>query len=330
MYRYVSWLNELLPGMNSAVFANVRERLVREFEPRWASMAGGPMHSQLTGKIVFTASRTLPQTAEDIPESINPVKEPVYAHVFLDSPFSGINTGMIFFKAGEDQLIIQVADLPEPSAAYTCLNLLPEKEVGRNPELIAFFGKALESAEGDIECSISPAAETIAAGRLVLKMTKADRGKLATHIETLRAAAEENRTREAVLPEAFTKPFKGYKDKALAPDRLVDAVEEAWERNFGGQKIRVRAVRVNHYKGPGKEWYEEFNPFKQPVQRLTSSYIGIVFDTDDGRSLCVEDGIQFRQFYTRGEGYVNDLDVLFWGLKPFALPDDQLKRLSAK
>lgn len=328
LYELLNWLNATIPGIPSRALADAREQLAREFEPRWAAVSGGPAHDLYLRRVVFTGSASVPQRDEQLPAELNPVKESVYAHVFLDRPLSAISTGMLFLEVGDDRFIMQVSDFPNRDSAYLRLDLLPDADVGKNPELIRFFGKALAAAGDELECVITPAGEKLAVGTLKVKLGKADAAKLDKRVEKLAEAAEENRTRDAVLPEIFTKPFKPYKDKALALDKLVDAIEQAWERNTHGEKIDVLAVRVNHYKGPGKEWREEFNPFEEPVQRLTDSFVGIVFKTADGRTCCVEDGIQFRQFYTRGKGYVGDLDVLFWGLKPFALPAEQVKRLA--
>lgn len=330
LHRLLNWLTDTVPGIESRALVDARAGLAREFEPRWAAASGGPAHDRFLGQIVFTSNPGFPQLDEVPPTAINPVKDSIYAHVFLDRPLNAISTGMLFLEAGDDRFIMQIGQFPNKDSAYVRLDLLPDSDVGKNPELVQFFGKALESAGGELECVITPAGEKLATGTLKLEFGKTDAGKLGKHVEKIAAAAEENRTRDAVLPEIFTKPFKPYKDKVLALEQLVAAIEGAWERNTYGEKIKVTAVRVNHYKGPGKEWREEFNPFKEPVQRLTDSFVGIVYETSDGKTRCVEDGIQFRQFYTRGKGYGTELDVLFWGLKPFTLPTEQVKRVASK
>lgn len=92
------------------------------------------------------------------------------------------------------------------------------------------------------------------------------------------------------------------------------------------QSITIKAMRVRYYR-PGHEWDVEFDPLKRPVARLVFSYIGIVFE-HDGRTFCVDDGIQLRQFWRGpGEGFGEDLNVLVWGGKPFELPPAQIKRV---
>lgn len=327
MKKVLTWLVAKFPMPECEALATAEAMIAREYEPLWAAMSAGAVHEKNMGKICFSNSPTLPPGDADWPDTLNPAKDAVYGHVFLDQAIGNLGT-MYFVKMGDQWLQASKKVMKNPDSAYQVLQLFPDSEVGRDPALVQAFGAALEAAaaDGELLVEFSPDTKMAASGKLMFKMSKADAGKIKARSQELATAAEANLTKEAILPEAFTKPFKGYKDKVLAKEKLIAAIEEAWERTRGGQKISVKALCLNHYRGPGHEWDEE-RRFEQPTARLTFSYAGMVFESD-GKMYCVPDGIQFRQFYLRGKGYGDELNVLFWGCTPFGLPPEQVKRIA--
>lgn len=317
------WLARKMP-IDSQAFVDAQAAIAREFDPRWAAISAGPLHEKYMGQIRFSGSNALPLT-DDWPEALNPAKDFIYAHVFLDKAIRDVATGgMLFVEAGEQRYPFNLQALPGDSA-YLCISVLPEN--GRNPDLIRTIGKALLAADGELEFVVTPIVERSAAGTLAMKMSASDAAKVASRIEALAARAQENRTAAAVLPEAFAKTQKWpYKDQVLTPEKVRQAIEAAWEHDRG-EKVEVLHMRVNHYR-PGYEWDLEVGPLQMPVARLAFSYIGIVF-RHQGRVFAVEDGIQVRQFWKgHGQGYGDDLNVLFWGVKPFELPPEQVQRIA--
>ena len=284
-------------------------------------------HEKRLKEIVFTNSPSMPASIEDIPESLNPAKEAVYGHVFLEQSLANLGT-MYFVTIGNERLQVSKKVLNNPHLAYQVLQLFPDPSVGRDPALTRTFGTALQAAAdgGELLIEFSPDMTVRASGTLKFKMTAADIKKIPARTDELTAAAEANQTAEAVLPEVFVKAQEWpYKDKVLTPKNIKAAIETAWEYD-SKQKITIKHMRVNHYR-PGREWDQEMNPRKEPTARLTFSYIGIIYECD-GKTFCVEDGIQLRQFYQLREGYGDDLNVLFWSAKPFALPPEQVKRIA--
>jgi hypothetical protein len=317
------WLSRKIP-IASQAFLDAQAAVAREFDPRWAAISAGPLHEKYMGQIKFSDRNALPLT-DDWPETLNPAKDFIYAHVFLDKAIRDVATaGMLFVEAGEQRYQFNLQALPGDSA-YLCLSVLPEN--GRNPDLVRTLGKALLAADGRLEFVVTPIVERCAAGTLVMKMTAADAGKLPSRIEALAARAEQNRTAAAVLPQTFTKAQKWpYKDAVLTPEKVRQAIEAAWEHDRQ-EKIEVLHMRVHHYR-PGYEWDLEVGPLQVPVARLAFSYIGVVFQ-HKGKVFAVEDGIQVRQFWKGfGQGYGDDLNVLFWGTKPFELPPEQVQRIA--
>ena len=316
------WLSRTIP-IDSQAFVDARTAIARAFDPRWAAISAGPLHEKYMGQIRFSGSNALP-LADVWPQTLNPAKDFIYAHVFLDKPIKDVATGnMLMVEAGGQRHAFDVQKLPGESA-YLCVSVLPEN--GRNPDLVRTLGKALLAAAGELEFVITPHVDRSAVGTLRMEMTAADAARLPARIEALATRAEANRTAAAVLPDAFTRTQKWpYKDPALAPRKVKEAIEAAWEHNRG-DRIDVLHMRVNHYR-PGYEWDLEVGPLQVPVARLAFSYIGIVFE-HGGKVFAVEDGIQVRQFWKGpGQGYGDDLNVLFWGAKPFELPLEQVQRI---
>lgn len=321
--KTLDWLAEKFPQVDSERLSEMRAKVAREFDPRWATMSAGPLHDKYMGEIRFSSSNALP-LFDEWPESLNPAKDYIYAHVFLDRAMKDIAMGdMLFIQAGNERYQFNLRFMPGDQA-YVCLYILPESS--RNPDLIRTMGKALLAADGELRFVFTPIVEESAVGTLKMKMTKAEAGKLAERIEELAKRAEANQTAANVLPEIFVKSQKWpYKDKALAQENVIAAIEEAWEYN-SKEKIKVRHLRVNHYR-PGWEWDLEVDPWERPTQRLTFSYVGMIYERD-GKTFCVDDGIQFRQFPMPGKGFSEDLNVLFWGVNPFELPPEQVKRIA--
>ncbi|KQT09379.1 hypothetical protein [Ramlibacter sp. Leaf400] len=316
------WLSRKIP-IESQAFIDARTAIAREFDPRWAAMSAGPLHEEYMGQIRFSDSNALPLTGE-WPQTLNPARDCIYAHVFLDKAIKDVATGnMLFVEAGDQRYQFGLQALPGDSA-YLCVSVLPEN--GRNPDLIRTLGKALLAATGELEFVVTPIVERSAVGTLRMKMSKADAARLPARIEELAAKADANRTAAAVLPESFAKGQKWpYKDEVLTPERVRAAIETAWAHNRG-EEIDVLHMRVNHYR-PGYEWDLEVGPLQVPVARLVFSYIGIVFQ-HKGKVFAVEDGIQVRQFWKGfGQGYGDDLNILFWGAKPFQLSPEQVQRI---
>ncbi|TFZ07225.1 hypothetical protein EZ313_11640 [Ramlibacter henchirensis] len=317
------WLSQKIP-IESQAFIDARTAIAREFDPRWAAMSAGPLHEKYMGQIKFSGSNALPLT-DEWPEALNPAKDCIYAHVFLDKAIKDVATGnMLFIEAGDQRYQFDLQKLPGDSA-YLCVSVLPEN--GRNPDLVRTLGRALLGAAGELEFVITPLGERAAVGTLKMKMTKADAAKVPARIEELAARADANRTAAAVLPENFTRAQKWpYKDEVLTPKKVKEAIETAWEHNRQ-EKIDVLHMRVNHYR-PGYEWDLEVSPVQVPVARLAFSYIGIIYE-HKGKVFAVEDGIQVRQFWKgHGQGYGDDLNILFWGAKPYQLPPEQVQRIS--
>ena len=317
------WLSRKIP-IDSRAFVDAQAAVAREFDPRWAAISAGPLHEKYRGQIRFSDRNTLPLT-DDWPATLNPAKDFIYAHVFLDKAIRDVATsGLLFVEAGDQRYQFNLQALPGDSA-YLCVSVLPEN--GRNPDLVRTIGKALLAADGRLEFVVTPIVERCAAGTLVMRMTAADAAKLPSRIEALAARAEQNRTAAAVLPESFTKAQKWpYKDKVLTPENVRQAIEAAWEHNRQ-EKIEVLHMRVNHYR-PGYEWDLEVGPLQVPLARLAFSFIGILY-RHEGKVFAVEDGIQVRQFWKGyGQGYGDDLNVLFWGAKPFELPPEQVQRVA--
>lgn len=325
--RELSWLLTAFPAMDCPALVETRIKVAQAFDPRWALMSGGPLHEKLLKEIVFTRSPSMPTSVDDIPDSLNPAKEAVYGHVFFEQSLANLGT-MYFVMMGNERLQVSKKVLNNPHLAYQVLQLFPDPSVGRDPALIRTFGTALQASadSGELLVEFSPDMTVRASGTLKLKMTAADIKKIPARTDELAAAAEANQTAEAVLPEVFAKAQKWpYKDKVLAAENVKTAIETAWEYD-SKQKIVIKHMRVNHYR-PGREWDQEMNPRKEPIARLTFSYVGIIYEYD-GKTFCVEDGIQLRQFYQLREGYGGDLNVLFWGAKPYALPPEQVKRIA--
>lgn len=317
------WLSRKIP-IDSRAFVDARTAIAREFDPRWAAISAGPLHEKYMGQIRFSSSNALPLT-DEWPQALNPARDFIYAHVFLDKAIKDVATGgMLMVEAGGQRYAFDLRKLPVDSA-YLCVSVLPEN--GRNPDLVRTLGKALLAASGELEFVITPHVDRSAVGMLRIEMSAADAAKLPARIEALAARAEANRTAAAVLPEAFARPQTWpYKDRVLAPQKVRQAIEAAWEHNRG-DRIDVLHMRVNHYR-PGYEWDLEVGPLQVPVARLAFSYIGIVFE-HGGKVFAVEDGIQLRQFWKGpGQGYGDDLNVLFWGAKPFELPAGQVRRIA--
>jgi len=327
--KSLTWLTAKFPTFNCEAFDEAQSRIADAYDPIWATMSAGAVHEKYMGEIKFSNSASLPPGDAEWPETLNPAKEAIYGHVFMSQSISNLGT-MYFVKMGDQWLQASKKVMSDPNSAYQVLELFPDPALGRDPQLVQAFGSALEAAvdTGELLIAFSPDTRMAASGTLKFKITKADAGKIAARTKTLVDAAEANVTKEAVLPESFTKPFKPYADPLLQYDKLVEAIEEAWSLNWQGKKIKVKHIRVNYYKGKAMEWVEEFNPFKSPLARLTASYVGMVYEDDDGRMHVAPDGIQFRQFYQRGKGYGTALNVLFWGVKPFALPPEQVKRIA--
>ncbi|HEX7046335.1 MAG TPA: hypothetical protein VF275_02015 [Gammaproteobacteria bacterium] len=325
----LSWLSRRFPGIESEALEDAKAKVAAVYDPLWAVMSAGAVHEKHLGEIRFSSSPTLPPGDGDWPEALNPAKEAIYGHVFLNEAISNLGT-MYFVMMGEQRLQASKKVMSNPDSAYQVLQLFPDPSVGKDPDLVNTFGTALEAAvaNGELKIEFSPDMKLAASGTLKLKMSKADAGKIKARTQELAAAAEANVTKEAVLPENFTRPFKPYADPLLQYDNLVEAIEEAWSLNWQGKKIKVKHLRVNYYKGKAMEWTEELNPFRSPVARLTDSYVGMVYEGDDGRTYVAPDGIQFRQFHQRGKGYGTALNVLFWGVKPFALPPEQVERIA--
>lgn len=328
MKQELAWLAWKFPMMECPELVAAREKVAHAYDPRWALMAGGPLHEKRMKQIVFTTSPSMPVSEDDIPESINPIQEPVYAHVFMDQSLENHASLSMYFVIMKNERVQAAGKLLNRNSAYQVLQLFPDPKVGRDPELIRTFGKALESAadEGELLVKFSPDMTEQASGTLKLKMSAADIKKISARTEELVAAAEANRTAEAVLPDIFAEPQKWpYKDQLLTKEKVKEAIERYWEYGMK-QSIAIKAMRVRYYR-PGHEWDVEFDPLKRPVARLVFSYIGIVFE-HDGRTFCVDDGIQLRQFWRGpGEGFGEDLNVLVWGGKPFELPPAQIKRV---
>jgi len=316
------WLSRKIP-IDSQALVDARAAIAREFDPRWAAMSAGPLHEKYMGQVRFSASNALPLT-DEWPEALNPARDFVYAHVFLDKAIKDVATGnLLMVEAGGQRYSFDVQKLPGDSA-YLCISVLPEN--GRNPDLVRTLGKALLAAAGELEFVITPHVDRSAVGTLRMEMTAADVAKLPARIEALAARADANRTAAAAVPDAFTRVQKWpYQDAVLTPGKVREAIEAAWEHNRG-EKIDVLHMRVNHYR-PGHEWDVEVGPLQVPVARLAFSYIGMVFERG-GKVFAVEDGIQVRQFWKGfGQGYGEDLNVLFWGAKPFELPPEQVRRV---
>lgn len=317
------WLSRKIP-IDSQAFVDARTAVAREFDPRWAAISAGPLHEKYMGQIRFSGSNALPLTGE-WPQALNPARDFIYAHVFLDKAIKDVATGgMLMVEAGGQRYSFDVQKLPGDSA-YLCVSVLPEN--GRNPDLVRTLGKALLAAPRELEFVITPHVDRSAVGVLRIEMSAADAAKLPARIEALAARADANRTASAVLPEAFARAQKWpYKDRVLAPQKVKEAIEAAWEHNRG-DRIDVLHMRVNHYR-PGYEWDLEVGPLQVPVARLAFSYLGIVFE-HGGKVFAVEDGIQLRQFWKGpGQGYGDELNVLFWGAKPFELPREQVQRIA--
>lgn len=323
----LAWLSSKFPGMDAPALTEARTKIAQVYDPRWALMAGGPLHEKRMKQIVFTTSPSMPVSEDDVPESINPAKDPVYGHVFMEQALGNLGT-MYFVQLKDHYLQASKKVLSNAGSAWQVLQLFPDPEVGRDPDLIRAFGSALEAAadDGELAVEFKPDMTVHAAGTLKLKMSAADVKKLSKRTEELVAAAQANITAEAVLPDAFCKPQKWpYKDALLAQNKVKEAIAAAWEYNWK-RKIDIKAVRVDPFP-PGTEWIQEFDPLRRPIARLTSSYIGIVYE-QDGKTHCVDSGIQLRQLYMLGKGYGEDLNVLFWGVKPYELPPAQVKRLA--
>ena len=318
------WLASKIP-IESPAFAEARAAVAQAFGPRWAAMSAGPLHEKYKGQIRFSDSPSLP-LADAWPQALNPARDFIYAHVFLDKAIRDIATGnMLFIEAGDQRYRFDLQALPGDSA-YLCVSVLPEN--GRNPDLVRTLGKALLAAGGELAFAVTPIVERSAVGTLQLEMTRAEAARLPARIEELAARAAANRTAAAVLPEAFTRPQPWpYVDEVLAPQKVKAAIERAWEHDRG-EAATVLHMRVNHWR-PGREWDLEVSPLNVPVARLAFSYLGIVFE-HQGKVFAIEDGIQVRQFWKGpGQGYGEDLDVLFWGAKPLQLPPEQVRRIAA-
>src|SRR5690606_40549072 len=63
-------LHDALPIlMECPELVAAREKVAHAYDPRWALMAGGPLHEKRMKQIVFTTSPSMPVSEDDIPRS---------------------------------------------------------------------------------------------------------------------------------------------------------------------------------------------------------------------------------------------------------------------